>query len=283
MSTQAQKDYLSCSEAARLMGVSRSTVQRYCELGELRTHKTVGGHRRLDAADVARWLSGQKSKKRHRRKTAEKDLNSAQVADALLHGKLKRLEPLVSQVLLQQKSSAWLFDHYLAPAMWEIGARWSKGTIQYSDERRATFNLKLVLRSLSRTVQPSVPSINAIGGTMEGDHAELGSLAVEMVLQESGMQAYHVGSGLPAQTIVQIAKQMLASLIWVSFCHVQDPKLALQQNRLMHEEMDRTWPVDQRPKLAIGGNALSLSLLKELQYDFYGPSMEAFRAFVSEF
>lgn len=283
MSTQAQKDYLSCSEAAQLMGVSRSTVQRYCELGELRTHKTVGGHRRLDADDVARWLSGQKSKKRRRTKTAEKDLNSVQVADALLHGKLKRIEPLISQVLLKQKSSAWLFDRYLAPAMWEVGARWAKGTIHYCDERRATFNLKLLLRNICQTLQPSAPSVNAIGGTMEGDHAEIGSLAVEMVLQESGMQAYHVGSGLPAQTIVQIAKQMQARLIWVSYCHVQDPRLALQQNRLMLEEMDRTWPSDQRPKLAIGGNALSPSLLKELQYDFYGPSMEAFRAYVCEF
>lgn len=282
MSTQAQRDYLSCSEAARLMGVSRSTVQRYCELGELRAHKTVGGHRRLDAADVARWLSGQKSKKRYRRNIAERDLSSAQVADALLQGKLKRLEPLVSQVLLKQKSSAWLFDHYLAPAMWEIGARWSKGTIQYSDERRATFNLKMLLRSVSGMIQRSVPSVNAIGGTMEGDYAELGSLAVEMVLQETGMQAYHVGSSLPAQTIVQIAKQMEACLIWVSYCHVQDPSLALQQNRLLCDEMDRTYPLDQRPKLAIGGNALSPSLLKEIHYDFYGPSMEAFRAFVSE-
>lgn len=283
MSTQAQKDYLSCSEAARLMGVSRSTVQRYCELGELRTHKTVGGHRRLDATDVARWLSGQTSKKRRQTKPLEKELNSSQVADALLHGKLKRLDPLASQVLLQQESSAWLFDRYLAPAMWEIGTRWSEGTIEYSDERRATFNLKMLLRSVSRSIQPSLPVVNAIGGTLEGDHAEIGSLAVEMVLQETGLQAYHVGTNLPALTIVQIAKQMQASLIWVSYCHVQDPSLALKQNLLMHKEMARTWPLDRRPKLAIGGNALSASLLKELQYDFYGPSMEAFRAFVSEF
>lgn len=39
-------------EAARLLGVSAQTVQRWVDGGQLRAWKTVGGHRRIDVASI---------------------------------------------------------------------------------------------------------------------------------------------------------------------------------------------------------------------------------------
>jgi excisionase family DNA binding protein len=49
-------DTLSTQEAARLLGISVQTVQRWVDLGRLRAWKTVGGHRRIEAPSVAELL-----------------------------------------------------------------------------------------------------------------------------------------------------------------------------------------------------------------------------------
>ena len=41
-------------EAAALLGVSVDTVRRWADDGRLTTHRTEGGHRLVDAADLAR-------------------------------------------------------------------------------------------------------------------------------------------------------------------------------------------------------------------------------------
>jgi excisionase family DNA binding protein len=49
-------DTISTQEAARRLGISVQTVQRWVDMGQLRAWKTVGGHRRIEAASVAELL-----------------------------------------------------------------------------------------------------------------------------------------------------------------------------------------------------------------------------------
>lgn len=59
MSTKKNgQQFISTREAARLLGVSLTTVQTMAETGELRAWKTAGGHRRIDAASVEQRLRG---------------------------------------------------------------------------------------------------------------------------------------------------------------------------------------------------------------------------------
>ena len=269
--------YLSCSEASRLMGVSRSTVQRYCDQGIFKPHKTLGGHRRVAAADVANWLKHNKSKKRFRTKKTvfrERKYTADFVADSLLMGKIDRLEPLLDQVLVGDQTFGWLFDFYLAPAMWVIGDRWSRQLLTYPEERRATTNLKGLLRIASQAISVPPGSPIFIGGALEGDQAELASLMLELLMQDAGFEAFHVGTNMPVQTMIDIAEQMHADLVWVSYCHVPCPHEAIRQNELMYNAFS-----DER-RLAIGGNALNPDLVQKLHCDFYGRSMSDFCQYV---
>ncbi len=259
------------------MGVSRSTVQRYCDLGILKPHKTLGGHRRVRAEDVADWMKQNRSTKRRRIKTkpfrAEK-FTAGYVADALLDGKLKRLDGLLDQVLLGNQYISWLFDNFLAPAMWDIGNRWSQGNINYPDERRATSNLKHFLRSASRTFEVVANAPTAVGGSLEGDHSELGSMMIEILLREANYDAFHIGANIPAQTIGDIATQMDADMVWISHCHIPCRSTLIEQNRIIRNA------VPTGCKLIIGGYALDDDLLQTLEYDFFGKQMSDFRDFV---
>jgi molybdopterin-binding protein len=47
------------TQVAELLGVSVDTVRRWCDEGRLPVTKTVGGHRSVEGADLARYLSEQ--------------------------------------------------------------------------------------------------------------------------------------------------------------------------------------------------------------------------------
>ncbi|HEX6310998.1 MAG TPA: TOBE domain-containing protein [Acidimicrobiia bacterium] len=44
-------------QAAELLGVSVDTVRRWADTGKLRTHRSAGGRRMIDGADLARFLA----------------------------------------------------------------------------------------------------------------------------------------------------------------------------------------------------------------------------------
>ncbi len=44
-------------QAAELLGVSVDTVRRWADSGKLRTHRSEGGQRMIDGADLARFLA----------------------------------------------------------------------------------------------------------------------------------------------------------------------------------------------------------------------------------
>ncbi len=46
-------------QVAELLGVSVDTVRRWCDEGRLPVTKTAGGHRSVEGADLARYLSEQ--------------------------------------------------------------------------------------------------------------------------------------------------------------------------------------------------------------------------------
>lgn len=49
-------DWLSVGEAARLVGVSRSTIDRYINEGKLQAKRLPSGHRRVRREDALRLL-----------------------------------------------------------------------------------------------------------------------------------------------------------------------------------------------------------------------------------
>ena len=51
-----QGQWLSASEAAAVLGVSRHSIQNYCDRGELEYRTTLGGHRRVSRSSLNRWL-----------------------------------------------------------------------------------------------------------------------------------------------------------------------------------------------------------------------------------
>src|SRR4051812_11068067 len=56
-------DWMSLSEASRLLGVSPATVRRWSDAGRLRTFTTPGGHRRFSRAALQRLLPADRARR----------------------------------------------------------------------------------------------------------------------------------------------------------------------------------------------------------------------------
>lgn len=257
-----------------MMGVSRSTVQRYCNSGVFSQHRTVGGHRRIKYNDVTDWMKTRGNVEPVLLpKLSISKFQPQVVAKALMSGDLDKLQPLIDEVTAKRKTPAWLFDTIFAPAMWEIGRLWEAGGIGYPDERRATSNLKLFFRHLASYQHAGIGNFRAVGGTMEGDMAEIASLMIEMTMWTIGIEAFHVGTNLPQQTLGEIAKQMKANIVWVTYTHIENIENTIHENRELYHSLEPG------ALLIVGGLALTADIRREMLFDFTGETMQQLDAF----
>lgn len=57
---RSESAFLTPARAAELLGVHPETVARWVDAGRLKGYRTLGGHRRVDAADIASVCSGRR-------------------------------------------------------------------------------------------------------------------------------------------------------------------------------------------------------------------------------
>ena len=252
------------------MGISRSSVQRYCDTGVLRQHRTLGGHRRVYAEDVGRWLKESRAgKPLPKRKVFRAGRYTPEyIANALLQGKIWKLDSLLDQVVLNQNYYAGIFDHYLIPAIRVLSDRQRKQEITFAEQRVATSNLRFVLSHLPNKTLSDKAQV-AVGGTLFGDHDEIESMMIERLLGDLNFQARHIGSHLPASALAQIAHQMHASLIWVSYCKTQNIQQMIDANRELQESLQPA------QRLVVTGSALTPQIAQDLKFDFAAQSAQS--------
>jgi excisionase family DNA binding protein len=86
-------DWLSLSDAAKLLGVHPSTIRLWSDKGALPVHKTQGGHRRYKRSEILLWAeSNSKSK------------NEALEPQGMMNEVMKNIRMQISEGRLQEES-----------------------------------------------------------------------------------------------------------------------------------------------------------------------------------
>lgn len=152
--------FFSTKELSELCAVGETTVKRWSNMGLIKHHKTVGGHRKFKLEDVLEFISKNNIEippERLERLNIEKsyaehiDLNSEILlvrgdVDALAH-KLTELllgfrknevEALLSKAVEHGISFATLFDKMIAPAMHRVGELWAQRKLGIGEEHIIT-------------------------------------------------------------------------------------------------------------------------------------------------
>ncbi|MCS7012917.1 MAG: cobalamin B12-binding domain-containing protein [Chloroherpetonaceae bacterium] len=152
--------FFSTKELSELCAVGETTVKRWSNMGLIKHHKTVGGHRKFKLEDVLEFISKNNIEippDRLERLNLEKsyadyiDLNSEillvrgdvnalahKLTELLLGFRKNEVEALLSKAVEHGISFATLFDKMIAPAMYRVGELWAQKKLGIGEEHIIT-------------------------------------------------------------------------------------------------------------------------------------------------
>lgn len=284
------KEFVSPKQVAQAIGVSESSLKRWCDRGLLTTVRTGGGHRRIAVSDVVRFVRETNQQLQEPQilgldidlgKTLKGDASVEKTlplfVEALKSGNEKRAVSLGMECYLAGISFAELGDHLIAPAFHEIGDEWSCDRVQVYEERRACeIAIRLIHQWRLMLGNPSKPVPYAIGGTIEGDTYQIPTALAELTLREAGWRAENLGSGIPFASLQTAVLQQEPRLVWLSISYIADENDFRQGMQDLWETCEKRGAA-----LLIGGRELTETWRKQLRYTCFAESFIHVRTFAT--
>lgn len=283
---EKSSDLVSPKQVARAIGVSESSLKRWCDQGLIQTVRTAGGHRKMAIAEVLRYVREQEHNlvspeilglppvSEHA--SAGLNQGGARLADALLGGDELLARQIVFDLYLAKHSLSVIFDEVIAAAFREIGDRWACHDAEVYQERRACDIAQRILFDLRRVQHPPERKWFAAGGTIEGDLYSLPSTMAELVLRDSGFHAVSLGTSIPFASLVKAVQETKPKLFWLSVSHIRDELDFVSE----FAALSRTCRTADTA-LVVGGRALTEELRVRLTYSAYCDNMQHLEAFAT--
>ena len=257
-------------KVAKAIGVSESSVKRWCDSGKIAFTKTAGGHRRLNRAQIIAFLREKNYELISPSLIGLPAFDGFSVADtsdamnqfysALVTGDESKCRRILTYLYLNGWLMEDIADQVVAVAFEKIGTGWEHGSVAIYEERRACEICLNSLRALRLMfVTPASNAPTAIGGTVAGDNYRIPTFCAEMTLICNGWNATSLGSDLPFETLRQAALDHHPNLMWLSVSEVADESgFAKELNEFAGQLPEKTI-------LVVGGNAITPGLRSQIK------------------
>jgi methanogenic corrinoid protein MtbC1 len=279
-------DLVSPKQVARAIGVSESSLKRWCDQGLIETVRTAGGHRKMAIAEVVRYVRehGQRLVSPEilglpavsERASAGLKYGGPRLVEALLAGDELRARQIVFDLYLAKHSRSVIFDEVIAAAFRDIGDRWACHDAEVYQERRGCEIALRILFDLRRVQRVPERKWVAIGGTIEGDQYALPVAMAELVLRDCGLYATSLGSSIPISSLVKSVQDTKPALFWLSVSHIRDGLDFITDFAALS---DACRAAD--TALVVGGRALTEEFRKRMTYSAYCDTMQHLEAFAT--
>ncbi len=273
-------ELISPKQLARAIGVSESTIKRWCDRGLIAVIKTAGGHRRLEIDAVIRFLQesghpivepsllGLPSGVGEGPRSIERSRET--LYNTLVRGDESAPRQLVFDLLLSGLSMTAVCEDVITPVMHRIGDTWECGDVEVYQERRACeICLRLLHELRGKVASVPITAPLAVGATPSGDNYSLPVSMAELVLRSSGWNAVVLGSNLPAETIQQALLTHRPRMLWMSVSHIPDEEDLVTAVNAIFGTADSGGTA-----FALGGRAVTSEIRRRLQFSVF---CESFR------
>ena len=284
MQGSSQNILISPKQAAKALGVSESSLKRWCDNGKINVTRTPGGHRKMSVADLFDFVRkndvtlvspellglppvvGKKADDITRLRN--------ELTDSLLSGDELKAQGLVFDLLLNKLPLHKLFDDIITPAIYEIGRRWECNEAEIYQERMGCQISLRLLHQIRRLIplpneQTTAEKNIAIGGTLSGDRYTIATAMVELILRNRGIHATSIGASIPGVSFVNAIRKMQPKLVWISTTYIENHHQFLSEFRIISK-----FCIDRGILLVIGGNVFVPELRKQISFNFFGDTMK---------
>ena len=286
-SDQMAEAAVSPKVASRALGVSESTLKRWCDRDLLKVTRTAGGHRKVAVSEILRLarLQGRPLAAPElvglppRGKTAFGDAGeqSQAMAAALLAGHEESVRQIIFELLANKYSLSSLFDQVIAAAFATIGERWACEEVGIYQERRACLILERILAEVRALQSPPTRAL-ALGATLEGDHYSLASTMAELVLRDCGLDAVAIGTSIPAASCIQAIRTNMPAIFWLGVSRVPDVPAFLAGFSRLSSTCNELGVA-----IVVGGRALTHELRTSMVYSACCDTMQQLERFANTF
>jgi MerR family transcriptional regulator, light-induced transcriptional regulator len=193
-------------EAARRLGVSPVTIQRWADQGLIAVERTAGGHRRVPVSEVLRLLA------------ASRPVPSGPLADwveTLMSGDPDRVFGALQKRRAEVECWSKVADE-VSVALNEIGRAWDVGDCTIFEEHLASEALRRgAIRCLSDLpAAPDAPRGALL--TTEDERHTLGLSLSELVFAENGWKTIWIGEGPPTNELEYMIETLKPDAVAVS-------------------------------------------------------------------
>ena len=119
------------------------------------------------------------------------------------------------------------------PIMWEVGRRWSEGTLGVAHEHLVSAQLKQILIGRLEQIPAPQGAPRLMFTTPAGQLHEFGILAGSVLAKEAGFDVLYLGPNLPAEDIIWSVAQSQADVLVLSVVRRMDEEQMQQMERLV--------------------------------------------------
>ncbi len=274
---------LTPKRVAQAIGVSESSMKRWCDRGLIDFQKTAGGHRRLKQSSVVAFLRGSDHDIVKPEllglpagvQRSQRPLDDArhEFFRAAIAGDRHLSQRILIEQYLAEKTIAEIGDQVINPVFEQISRKMEIGELE-SHQLRSACDVTLAALSQIRELLPT-PEAGArlaIVAALPGDNNELPTTQVELVLHEMGWRTHSLGADLPLAMLAAAVQNQRPYLLCLNVSGVVNNTDFLDELERFRQQLNP------ETFLIVGGQALNGSVRKQMKHSAFGENLQQLQA-----
>lgn len=225
----APTKFLTTRQLASLWLVSEATIKRWADAGQLKSARTVGGHRRFPLSEVLRFQAernlgagaGAAAQSTPKGTARARRFNSARAAEAffgaLVGGRSGEASALLLESHMRGVPLEVIFDAVVANALRRVGDAWHANQMSVADEHVATSTATRAVETLAAsTRRGGAPAGRAVCCATEEEMHTVAVLCAQALLEAAGWEVRNLGGHTPFFALAEYIARQRPELVCVS-------------------------------------------------------------------
>jgi excisionase family DNA binding protein len=216
--------FLTTRQLSRVWLVSEATIKRWADTGQLKSSRTVGGHRRFPLAEVMRFQTERGlgattavATAAVPARTFDAEQATEQFFEAVRRGHTGEATALLLEAHMAGAEMDLIFDSVVASSLRRVGDLWYGEEMSVAEEHLATSTAARAVESLAASTRRAGAKAGAaVCCAAEEEMHTLPVLCAQALLESAGWDVRNLGGHTPFFALAEYVEKQRPALVCVS-------------------------------------------------------------------